>query len=91
MSTSTPDSPAAASLASISAAAARGCAESPHAIQSCCGGTRLTMSDYIDGGLRRRRRAPLPIAGVAQQDDEGRAARFSLSLQRGIVTTGSPG
>ena len=53
---------------------------------ACCGGVRqTTMSDYIDRGLQRRRRASLPIGGAARCDDAGHFARFSLRLDRGIV------
>jgi hypothetical protein len=53
----------------------------------CCGGAGrpLTMTDYIDRGLRRRRVAPLPIVGPGCRDAEGRFARFSLRLADGVV------
>ncbi|MFN2446017.1 MAG: iron-sulfur cluster assembly scaffold protein [Vicinamibacterales bacterium] len=44
-----------------------------------------TMNDYIDRGLRRRRRAALPIAGAARSDDAGHFAKFSLRLDHGVV------
>lgn len=54
---------------------------------ACCGGARqATMSDYIDRGLQRRRRASLPIAGAARSDEAGHFARFSLRLDHGVVT-----
>jgi NifU-like protein involved in Fe-S cluster formation len=39
------------------------------------------MSDYIDAGLRRRRRPSLPLAGQTRTDEEGRFARFTLALE----------
>lgn len=41
------------------------------------------MSDYIDAGLHRRRRAPLGIAGSSCEDEEGRVARFTFALAPG--------
>jgi len=40
------------------------------------------MSDYIDAGLRRRRRAPLRFSGPPRRDEEDRYARFSLMLEQ---------
>ena len=52
----------------------------------CCGTAgKPTMSDYIDRGLRRARSATLPIVGDARHD-AGRYARFSLRVERGVVT-----
>jgi NifU-like protein involved in Fe-S cluster formation len=54
----------------------------------CCGGSTRppTLTDYIDRGLRRRRTAPLPIAGAVRRDDAGRFARFSLRVTDGVIT-----
>lgn len=53
----------------------------------CCGGAaKPTMSDYIDRGLRRIRSATLPIVGDARHDDTRRFARFSLRVERGVIT-----
>jgi len=41
--------------------------------------------DYIEQGLRRRRRPPLPVAGEERHDAEGRRVRFSLHLTNGAV------
>lgn len=51
----------------------------------CCGGRVPTMSDYIDAGLRRRRRAPLPLAGAPQRADDEATVRFSLALDRDVI------
>ena len=52
----------------------------------CCGTAgRPTMSDYIDRGLRRARSATLPIVGDARHD-AGQFARFSLRMERGVIT-----
>jgi len=52
----------------------------------CCGTVgKPTMSDYIDRGLRRARSATLPIVGDARHD-AGRFARFSLRVERGVIT-----
>jgi hypothetical protein len=53
----------------------------------CCGGSTQppTLTDYIDRGLRRRRAAPLPVAGEARRDDDGRFARFSVRVIDGVI------
>jgi NifU-like protein involved in Fe-S cluster formation len=43
------------------------------------------MSDYIDWGLRRRRRPALPVTGAVRHDPDGRHAMFSLALEEGRV------
>jgi hypothetical protein len=43
------------------------------------------MSDYIDWGLRRRRRPALPVTGAVRRDLDGRHATFSLAIEDGRV------
>jgi hypothetical protein len=53
----------------------------------CCGSRRrLTMSDYIDRGLRRSRSPVLPVVGAACEDDDGRFARFSLQVEGDVIS-----
>ena len=60
-------------------------AVSPGAV-GCCGGRgALTFSDYIDRGLRRRRRSPLPIHGHTCIDETGRSVQFTLLVQAGLI------
>jgi hypothetical protein len=60
----------------------------PEGRSRCCGGSTRppTLTDYIDRGLRRRRAAPLPIAGAVRRDDAGRFARFSLRVTDGVIS-----
>ena len=52
----------------------------------CCGSSpRDTVADYIDRGLQRRRRAPLPIRGDPAGGDGGLSACFSLRVERGEI------
>jgi NifU-like protein involved in Fe-S cluster formation len=53
---------------------------------SCCAGpARLTLSDYIERGLRRRRRPPLGVVGAWCEDASGRAVRFSLCVEYDVI------
>lgn len=62
---------------------------------ACCGGGNagrpLSVSDCFDCGLRRRRRAPLPIEGHARSDGNGLSAAFSIRLCDGGDTIGDVG
>ncbi len=53
----------------------------------CCAprGRPPAIIDYIERGLRRRRRARLPLAGEPAHDHEGRHVRFSLGLSGGVI------
>ena len=52
----------------------------------CAGAATRSMSDYIDRGLRRQRRPPLPIVGARCRDEAARFARFSLRVEDGVIT-----
>lgn len=63
---------------------------------ACCGGNGnvgrpLSVSDCFDRGLRRRRRAPLPIEAHARSDGNGLSAAFSIRLRDGGGTIGDVG
>jgi hypothetical protein len=65
---------------------------------ACCGGGSNSgrppsVSDCFDRGLRRRRRAPLPIEGQARADGNGLSAAFSIRLHDddGAGTIGDAG
>ncbi len=63
---------------------------SPAADQDECGccaprGRPPAIIDYIERGLRRRRRPLLATVGEAQHDDEGRRVRFSLAVSGGVI------
>lgn len=47
--------------------------------------SRRSVIDYIDDGLRRRRRAPLASVGQPVRDDDGRLAQFSVDVREGVV------
>jgi hypothetical protein len=59
----------------------------PLCAPACCGGaTRpLTLSDYIDRGLRRRRAARLPLVGDVRRDRDDRFVRFSVRITDGVI------
>jgi hypothetical protein len=44
------------------------------------------MSEYIDAGLCRMRRAPLRSLGSALRDADGRFAQFSLDVRNRTIT-----
>ncbi|MCC7418470.1 MAG: iron-sulfur cluster assembly scaffold protein [Acidobacteria bacterium] len=55
---------------------------------ACCSASPRVPSiiDYIERGLRRRRRPPLPIAGDVQHDAGGRHARFTLAVDGDTIS-----
>ena len=53
---------------------------------ACCASSpRISILDYIDRGLMRNRREPLPIIGDVQRDRSGRAAQFSLQVENDVI------
>jgi NifU-like protein involved in Fe-S cluster formation len=53
----------------------------------CCGNGRLpTLSDYIDGGLRRSRLTESTGLGAACRDEAGHVVRFGVHIADGVVT-----
>jgi hypothetical protein len=53
--------------------------------EPCGGGSRLSVIDYIERGLSRRRQPLLPISGEVRRDHERRIAQFSLQLEGLVV------
>lgn len=62
------------------------CATDPLRGEACCGSfSRVSIIDYIERGLQRRRWEPHSIVGDVVKDSEGRAVQFSLQLEDDLI------
>ena len=58
--------------------------------EGCCGPSGgMSITDYIERGMRRNRSPILPVVGEAAFDEDGLTAQFSLDMAEGCVRAAS--
>lgn len=52
---------------------------------TCCTSSHLSLIDYLERGLRRRREPAYSVVGEVRRDHEGRTAQFSVQLNDTVI------